>query len=107
MQPPTLTLARRHLWSQRRRKEAKTSEGDSTSVSGLANLPRETPRACYVNDLHVVILSQTAAQDMAENFFAFLRKERLDKYVQDVSVRQLVVLCIFHARLSWRKGKPI
>jgi hypothetical protein len=60
-----------------------------------------------VKDLHVVTLSQTAAQDATENFFAFLRKERLDKYVQDMSVGQLVFLFIFHAGLSWQKGKPI
>jgi hypothetical protein len=55
----------------------------------------------------VVRLSETAAKTMAEKFMQFVTTHRLNQCLSRVSAGQIVVLCIFHSRLLWQKGKPI
>ena len=52
-------------------------------------------------------LSPAAAKDMVAKFTEFLTENRLLPRVQHISAGHLMVLCIFHARLSWQKGPPI
>ena len=52
-------------------------------------------------------LSPAAAKDMVAKFTEFLTDNRLLPRVQHISAGHLMVLCIFHARLSWQKGPPI
>ena len=54
-----------------------------------------------------VILSQDAAQAMADSFFKFVFQEHLQQHLSRMSAGQILVLCIFHSRLSWQKGKPL
>ena len=54
-----------------------------------------------------VILSQHTAKRMADSFFTFVEQEHLQQHLQGMSAGQILVLCIFHSRLSWQKGKPL
>ena len=61
----------------------------------------------HKRDTHHVILSRHTAQAMAENFFKFVQQEHLQEHLNPMSGGQILVLCIFHSRLLWQKGKPI
>ena len=61
----------------------------------------------HKTSVHDVTLSQRTAKAMAESFFKFVQQEHLQQYVSPMSAGQIVVLCIFHSRLSWQKGRPI
>ena len=54
-----------------------------------------------------VFLSQGTAKAMADGFFKFAEQEHLQQYLSHMSAGQTLVLCIFHSRLSWQKGKPL
>ena len=56
---------------------------------------------------HDVTLSQHTAKAMAESFFRFIQQEHLQQQLGPMSAGQIVVLCIFHSKLSWQKGKPL
>jgi len=56
---------------------------------------------------HDVTLSESAAKAMADVFFKFIQQAGLQRRLTDMSAGQIVVLCIFHSRLSWQKGKQI
>ena len=61
----------------------------------------------HETDTHHVILSRHTAKAMAENFFRFVQQEHLQQHLSLMSGGQILVLCIFHSRLSWQKGKPL
>ena len=44
---------------------------------------------------------------MADGFFKFVEREHLQQHCSRMSAGQILVLCIFHSRLSWQKGKPL
>ena len=44
---------------------------------------------------------------MADSFFKFVEQEYLQQHLSRMSAGQILVLCIFHSRLSWQKGKPL
>ena len=52
-------------------------------------------------------LSQHTAKAMADSFFKFVEQEYLQQHLSRMSAGQILVLCIFHSRLSWQKGKPL
>ena len=54
-----------------------------------------------------VFLSQRTAKTMADGFFKFAEQEHLLQHLSHMSAGQILVLCIFHSRLSWQKGKPL
>ena len=56
---------------------------------------------------HRVTLSQQTAKAIADGFFKFVEQEHLQQYLSRMSAGQILVLCIFHSRLSWQKGKPL
>ena len=56
---------------------------------------------------HRVTLSQQTAKAMADGFFKFVEREHLQQHFSRMSAGQILVLCIFHSRLSWQKGKPL
>ena len=56
---------------------------------------------------YVVTLSRTAAEAMATKFLQFVTAHNAGQSLNHMSAGQVVVLCIFHSRLSWQKGKPI
>ena len=58
-------------------------------------------------DGHDVTLSLHTATAMAKNFFSFVKKECLQQHLSRMSAGQILVLCIFHNRLLWQKGKPL
>ena len=62
------------------------------------------------NDLlntYDVTLSQETAKAMADSFFKFVEQEHLHQHLNRMSAGQILVLCIFHSRLLWQKGKPL
>ena len=59
------------------------------------------------HEIHAVSLSQRTAKAMADSFFKFVQQEHLQRHLTAMSAGQIVVLCIFHSRLSWQKGKRI
>ena len=62
------------------------------------------------NDLlntYDVTLSQQTAKAMADSFFKFVEQEHLHQHFSRMSGGQILVLCIFHSRLLWQKGKPL
>ena len=61
----------------------------------------------HQRNCHVVTLSQQTAQAMADSFFKFVVQEHLQQHLSRMSAGQILVLCIFHSRLSWLKGKPL
>ena len=54
-----------------------------------------------------VTLSQQTAKTIADGFFKFVEQEHLQQHLSRMSAGQILVLCIFHSRLSWQKGKPL
>ena len=54
-----------------------------------------------------VTLSPGTAKAMANSFFKFVEQEHLQQHLSPMSAGQILVLCIFHSRLSWQKGKPL
>ena len=54
-----------------------------------------------------VTLSQQTAKAIADGFFKFIEQEHLQQHLSRMSAGQILVLCIFHSRLSWQKGKPL
>jgi hypothetical protein len=56
---------------------------------------------------HDVTLSQQTAQAIADSFFKFVVQEHLQQHLSRMSAGQILVLCIFHSRRSWQKGKPL
>ena len=54
-----------------------------------------------------VTLTQQIAKAIADGFFKFIEKEHLQQHLSRMSAGQILVLCIFHSRLSWQKGKPL
>ena len=54
-----------------------------------------------------VTLSQQTAKAIADGFFKFVEQEHLQQHLSRMSAGQILVLCIFHSRLSWQKGKPL
>ena len=52
-------------------------------------------------------LSQQTAKAIADGFFKFVEQEHLQQHLSHMSAGQILVLCIFHSRLSWQKGKPL
>ena len=52
-------------------------------------------------------LSQQTAKAIADGFFKFVEQEHLQHHLSHMSAGQILVLCIFHSRLSWQKGKPL
>ena len=56
---------------------------------------------------HRVTLSQQTAKAIADGFFKFVEQEHLQQHLSRMSAGQILVLCIFHSRLSWQKGKPL
>ena len=56
---------------------------------------------------HRVTLSQQTAKAMADGFFKFVEREHLQHHFSRMSAGQILVLCIFHSRLAWQKGKPL
>ena len=52
-------------------------------------------------------LSQHTAKARADSVFKFVQQEHLQEHLRRVSAGQILVLCIFHSRLSWQKGKPL
>ena len=54
-----------------------------------------------------VVLSRQTAKAMADSFFKFVVQEHLQQHLSRMSAGQILVLCIFHSRLSWQKGKPL
>ena len=56
---------------------------------------------------HQVTLSQRTAKAIADGFFKFVEQEHLQQHLSRMSAGQILVLCIFHSRLSWQKGKPL
>ena len=54
-----------------------------------------------------VALSRRAAKAMADGFFRFVVRENLQQHLGPLGAGQILVLCIFHSRLSWQKGKPL
>ena len=44
---------------------------------------------------------------MANDFFKFVEQEHLQQNLSGMSAGQILVLCIFHSKLSWQKGKPL
>ena len=52
-------------------------------------------------------MSQRTAKAMADSFFKFVEQEHLQQHLSPMSAGQILVLCIFHSRLSWQKGKPL
>ena len=54
-----------------------------------------------------VTLSQHTAKAMADSFFKFVEQEHLQQHLSRMSAGRILVLCIFHSRLSWQKGKPL
>ena len=61
----------------------------------------------HKEDTHDVILSPRTAKAMAENFFRFVQQEHLQQHLSLMSAGQILVLCMFHSKLSWQKGKPL
>ena len=61
----------------------------------------------HQTDTPKVTLSQHAAKAMADSFFKFVQQEHLQQHLSRVSAGQILVLCIFHSKLSWQKGKPL
>ena len=54
-----------------------------------------------------VALSEQTAKAIADGFFKFVEQEHLQQHLSRMSAGQILVLCIFHSRLSWQKGKPV
>ena len=70
-----------------------------------ASKPKNQLRT-YDADLRVT-LSQQTAKAIAHGFFKFIEQEHLQQHLSRMSAGQILVLCIFHSRLSWQKGKPL
>ena len=47
-----------------------------------------------------VILSQRTAKVMADGFLKFVEQEHLQQHLRHMNAGQILVLCIFHSRLS-------
>ena len=60
-----------------------------------------------LNENYDVALSQQTAKAMANDFFKFVEQEHLQQHLSGMSAGQILVLCIFHSKLSWQKGKPL
>ena len=66
--------------------------------------PKKRANAAEVNAPELaynVTLSQDTAQAMADSFFEFVEQEQLQQHLSRMSAGQILVLCIFHRRLSW------
>ena len=61
----------------------------------------------HKTDVPDVTLSRQTADEMADSFFKFVQKEHLQQHLSRVTAGQILVLCIFHSRLLWQKGKPL
>ena len=54
-----------------------------------------------------VVLSRYTAKAIADDFFEFVQQEHLQQHLAPMSAGQILVLCIFHVKLSRQKGKPL
>ena len=81
------------------------SEGTDHAINQQKRLKKHDDG--HKADTHHVTLSQSTAKAMADNFFRFVQDQHLQEHVSPMSAGQIVVLCIFHSRLLWQKGKPI
>ena len=52
-------------------------------------------------------LNLKTAQSIARNFFQFVERHHLQQHLSSMHAGQILVLSIFHSRLSWLKGKTI
>ena len=88
--------------------EHTTQPGD-TPRSAATEPASESKKRLKTNhkDAYDVTLSQDTAQAMADSFFKFVVQEHLQEHVSRMSAGQILVLCIFHSRLSWQAGKPL
>ena len=82
------------------------TEHTRSNATELASEPKKRQRKNH-KDAYDVTLSQDTAQAMADSFFKFVVQEHLQQHLSRMSVWQILVLCIFHSRLSWQKGKPL
>ena len=57
-----------------------------------------------VGHLCNVTLSQRTAKAIADSFFRVVVQEHLQQHLSCMSAGQIVVLSIFHTRLSWQKA---
>ena len=71
----------------------------------LANTDRIVQRES--NETHDMVLSQQSAKAMANDFFNFVEQEHLQQHLSGMSAGQFLVLCFFHSKLVWQKGKPL
>ena len=87
--------------------EADASRMPASAASGATARRLKTYDEGQQNTVAVVGLAEHAARKMAKGFFKFVEEGRLQGRVATLGPRHIVVLCIFHCRLTWQKGKPM
>ena len=81
-----------------------TGNASSSAATGHISKPKKRLKQNdegVQKDTRRVVLSQDAAQAMADSFFKFVVQEHLQQHLSRMSAGQNLVLCIFHSRLSW------
>ena len=81
--------------------------GDATERVSQQRLKLKQSDDSHKTSSHDVTLSQRTAKAMADSFFKFVEQEHLQTHLNLMSAGQILVLCLFHSRLSWQKGKPL
>jgi hypothetical protein len=87
--------------------DRRKTTGDATEHATRQKTQLKKHDDSHKTDSHDVTLSQRTAKAMAESFFRFVEQEHLQQHLGPMSAGQIVVLCIFHNRLSWQKGNPL
>ena len=88
--------------------EDKQADNQTEAISAATEHASKSKKQLRKRDAgHRVTLSQQTAKAIADGFFKFVEQEHLQQHLSRMSAGQILVLCIFHSRLSWQKGKPL
>ena len=55
----------------------------------------------------ILMESEETAKAMAKDFVKFVEQEHLQQHLSHMSAGHILVLCIYHSKLSWHRGKPL
>ena len=97
------------LPSQKRANAAEITAKTASAAAGSQCTTKQLKQHddAHQKDKYDVAFSQQTANAMAHGFLKFVEQEHLQHLLSDMSAGQIIVLCIFHSKLSWQKGKPL